>query len=40
MFRFGVLRDALTQPGADLAVDCAQAKLGMRPVDRPAARTI
>jgi 2-C-methyl-D-erythritol 4-phosphate cytidylyltransferase len=33
MFRFSVLRDALAQPGADLAVDCAQAveKLGLRP---------
>jgi len=33
MFRVGVLRSALAQPGADLAVDCAQAveKLGLRP---------
>jgi 2-C-methyl-D-erythritol 4-phosphate cytidylyltransferase len=33
VFRFGVLREALEQPGAELAVDCAQAveRLGMRP---------
>ena len=33
MFRCGVLRRALAQPGADLAVDCAQAveHLGLRP---------
>ena len=33
MFRFGVLRSALAQPGADIAVDCAQAveNLGLRP---------
>jgi 2-C-methyl-D-erythritol 4-phosphate cytidylyltransferase len=32
MFRCGVLREALAQPGADLAVDCAQAveALGLR----------
>ena len=34
MFRYGVLRDALAQPGAELAVDCAQMveALGMRPL--------
>lgn len=33
MFRYGVLRDALARPGADLAVDCAEAveALGHRP---------
>ena len=33
MFRYRVLRDALVQPGADLALDCSQAveKLGLRP---------
>jgi 2-C-methyl-D-erythritol 4-phosphate cytidylyltransferase len=33
MFRYGVLRDALARPGADFAVDCAEAveALGHRP---------
>jgi 2-C-methyl-D-erythritol 4-phosphate cytidylyltransferase len=33
MFRYRVLRDALAQPGADLALDCSQAveKLGLKP---------